>query len=156
MYYFLNALSLLSAYAAMEGVAWLAHKYLMHGPLWFLHKDHHQKESKGFLEKNDWFFVLFATPGILLLFLGLNAGFDFKFFLGLGITFYGFTYFLGHDVFVHRRLPFLRNTQSKYWKLVLLTHRRHHIYKEKHGAEFFGLLWVTQGMYDRSVARRKN
>ena len=28
---------------AMEGTAWLAHRYLMHGFLWFLHEDHHIK-----------------------------------------------------------------------------------------------------------------
>ena len=40
------------AYVSMEGAAWAAHKYLMHGPLWFLHSDHHTKEP-GFFEKND-------------------------------------------------------------------------------------------------------
>ena len=25
----------------MEGVAWAAHKYIMHGFLWHLHEDHH-------------------------------------------------------------------------------------------------------------------
>ena len=45
----------------MEGVAWLAHRYLMHGWLWIWHEDHHKPrhEKHGFFEKNDLFF-----PGI--------------------------------------------------------------------------------------------
>jgi beta-carotene 3-hydroxylase len=44
-----------------------SHRYLMHGLLWFLHRDHHQKAGGNHLEKNDWFFVIFAIPGILLI-----------------------------------------------------------------------------------------
>ena len=36
------------AYVLMEGAAWAAHKYLMHGYLWFLHADHHTKEPGFF------------------------------------------------------------------------------------------------------------
>ena len=49
----------LLAYVLMEGAAWAAHRYLMHGPLWVLHADHHTKEP-GFFEKNDAFFLIFA------------------------------------------------------------------------------------------------
>lgn len=45
----------LLVFAAMEGITWLTHKYIMHGFLWYLHEDHHQKGS-GFFEKNDFFF----------------------------------------------------------------------------------------------------
>ena len=48
-------------FAAMEWTAWLAHRYLMHGLLWFLHEDHHVK-TPGALEKNDTFFLIFAVP----------------------------------------------------------------------------------------------
>lgn len=41
-------LIVLGSFLAMEGVAWFTHKYIMHGLLWTLHKDHHKKESKGF------------------------------------------------------------------------------------------------------------
>ena len=55
----------LTTFFIMEGITWLTHKYVMHGFLWFLHKDHHQPE-KGFFEKNDFFFVIFAIPGWLM------------------------------------------------------------------------------------------
>lgn len=51
-----NIAILIGAFLGMECVAWLAHKYIMHGLGWFLHKDHHQKEIEGFFEKNDFSF----------------------------------------------------------------------------------------------------
>ena len=54
-------LIVVGTFIAMEGVTWLTHRYIMHGLLWYLHKDHHQK-SDGFFEKNDAFFVIFAIP----------------------------------------------------------------------------------------------
>jgi beta-carotene 3-hydroxylase len=59
-------LILLAGFAGMELVAHLMHKYVMHGFLWSLHKSHHQK-GKNFFEKNDYYFLIFATPGILLI-----------------------------------------------------------------------------------------
>ena len=44
-----NIAILIGAFLGMECVAWLAHKYIMHGLGWFLHKDHHQKEIEGFV-----------------------------------------------------------------------------------------------------------
>lgn len=60
----MNLLVLIVTFFAMEGVAWLTHRFVMHGLLWVLHKDHHQVEP-GFFEKNDFFFLIFAIPGFL-------------------------------------------------------------------------------------------
>ena len=51
----------LITFIIMESVAWLSHKYLMHGLLWFFHEDHHQHNTniKPF-ERNDFFFLLFV------------------------------------------------------------------------------------------------
>ena len=57
----INILAVLIAFIGMEAVAWLAHKYIMHGILWTLHKDHHKKESEGFIEHNDFFFLIFFS-----------------------------------------------------------------------------------------------
>ena len=43
----------------MEGVAWVLHKYVMHGFLWVLHKSHHEPR-KGVWELNDAFGLFFA------------------------------------------------------------------------------------------------
>ena len=45
---------LVATVAVMELVAYLMHKHLMHGPLWFLHESHHRRE-RGRFELNDLF-----------------------------------------------------------------------------------------------------
>ena len=52
----------LGTLAGMEGVAYVAHKYVMHGFLWSLHESHHRPRA-GVFEKNDWFAAIFALPG---------------------------------------------------------------------------------------------
>jgi len=44
----MNLLVLIVTFFAMEGVAWLTHRFVMHGLLWVLHKDHHQVEPGFF------------------------------------------------------------------------------------------------------------
>ena len=44
----------IGVFLLMEPITWATHKYVMHGFLWYLHEDHHQK-SDGFFEKNDYF-----------------------------------------------------------------------------------------------------
>ena len=146
-------ISFLVAYIGMEGVAWLAHKYLMHGAFWFLHDDHHTKDPNRFLEKNDWFFVLFATPGIILIMWGIESGWDFKFFLGIGIAAYGFTYFVVHEIFIHQRLPYFRRTNSLYWGAIRRAHRKHHISKVKEDGECFGMLYVPKRFFEEERVR---
>lgn len=138
----LNILIVIAAFIAMEGVAWFTHKFVMHGLLWILHKDHHKKESKGFFEHNDFFFLIFAIPGIAGLFFGMQNGFNFLFWIGLGITLYGFAYFLVHDIFIHQRFKFLRNTNNAYFRAIRRAHKKHHKHLTKEEGECFGMLWV--------------
>ena len=65
-----NIFALVVTFFFMEFVAWFTHKYVMHGLLWVLHKDHHQTEP-GFFEKNDAFFLIFAVPSMILILLGV-------------------------------------------------------------------------------------
>ena len=139
---FNNLLIMLASIIAMEGVAWFTHKYVMHGFLWMLHKDHHHKESTGFFEHNDFFFLIFALPGILCLYLGMSQDYNYLFFIGAGITFYGFTYFLVHDVFIHQRFRWLRQTDNRYFKAIRRAHKIHHKHLGKTHGECFGMLWV--------------
>ena len=39
---FINITITILAFVMMEGVAWLSHKYLMHGLFWYFHEDHHK------------------------------------------------------------------------------------------------------------------
>lgn len=138
----INSLVVLVAFVGMEGVAWLAHKYIMHGLLWRLHKDHHKKESEGFIEHNDFFFLLFALPGIAALLFGKLNGYNFLFWIGLGITLYGMAYFLIHDIFIHQRFKVFRNSNSIYFKGLRRAHKIHHKHLTKEDGECFGMLWV--------------
>ena len=137
----MNFLVFILAFVSMEGVAWFTHKYIMHGLLWGLHKDHHYKEHYGFYEHNDWFFLIFATPGIICILLGVSD-FSWPFWLGMGITAYGLAYFLIHDVFIHQRIRWFRKTDNKYFRAIRKAHKVHHKIQTKHGCTNFGMLWV--------------
>ena len=138
----LYVLLFLFTIVAMEVVAWATHKYLMHGPLWVLHRDHHKK-TKGFFEWNDLFAVFFSAVAVVFMVIGIpemNAWF----WIGAGITVYGGLYFLMHDVVVHQRLRILRHVNFSYFKAVRKAHFKHHSCAEKNGATSFGFLWVSR------------
>ena len=69
----------------MEFMAWFTHKYIMHGFLWSLHKDHHHKDHSSWWERNDLFFVFYAlvSIGCFLLWRYENVWFTLP--IGLGI-----------------------------------------------------------------------
>ena len=138
----INFLIVFFSFCCMECVAWLTHKFIMHGLLWSLHKDHHKKESPGFFEHNDFFFLIFALPGIAGLFWGMNNNFNFLFYIGLGITLYGLAYFLVHDIFIHQRFKLFRSADNKYFKAIRRAHKMHHKHIDKEEGECFGMLWV--------------
>ena len=122
---------------------WFIHKYIMHGIAWFLHQDHHNKKIERFFERNDYFFVIFALPGITGLAIGMYLDYNFLYWIGLGITFYGAAYFLVHDIFIHQRFDFFRNTDSVYLRAIRKAHKMHHKHLGKEDGESFGMLWVS-------------
>jgi len=137
----------------MEFMAWFAHKYLMHGLLWFLHSDHHVKEP-GFFEKNDAFFLIFAVPSWLFIMFGMMAGNDWRLYFGLGILAYGICYFLVHDVLIHRRFNWFHNVRHPYFRAIIRAHNTHHKHKGKYEGECFGMLLVPRKYY--LDAKRRN
>lgn len=143
----INIFIVLVSFTSMEAVAWFTHKYVMHGLLWRLHKDHHKKESAGFFEHNDFFFLIFALPGIITLFFGMRSNFSVLFWIGLGITLYGMAYFLVHDIFIHQRFKIFRNTDNAYFKAVRRAHKMHHRHLDKENGECFGMLWFPFRYY---------
>ncbi len=127
---------------AMEFVAWFAHKYVMHGFLWYLHKDHHQHEP-GFWEKNDAFFLIFAIPSATCYIVGSAvAGMFPLFFVGVGISLYGLAYFLVHDIFIHQRFKIFTRTKNRYLKAIRKAHKVHHKHLGPEDGECFGMLVV--------------
>jgi len=134
-------IALAIGFTGMEVVAHLMHKYVMHGFLWSLHRSHHQK-GKGFLEKNDLYFLIFASPGIALIVKGVNSGFDWTFFLGLGIALYGFTYLLVHDIIIHQRVRWFTKFNNRYIRALRAAHKAHHANVDKDAAVSYGMLWI--------------
>lgn len=128
--------------ALMEGVAYVAHRWIMHGPGWFLHKSHHEPRT-GNWELNDLYAVIFALPSIVLLLGGVQLGWWPGFtWIGAGIAAYGAIYFGFHDVIVHRRLSHRYVPRSAYMKRIVQAHRLHHAVETKHGTVSFGFLWA--------------
>ena len=64
------------------------------------------------------------------------------FFIGLGISIYGFAYFTVHDLFIHQRFNILRKSENRYFKAIRRAHKIHHKKLTKEGCENFGMLWV--------------
>lgn len=134
--------------ALMEGVAWATHKYVMHGFLWKLHSDHHRKDHYGFLERNDTFFLIFAIPSMTCFIIGSIVGLEAVWFwIGLGILIYGILYFFVHEVFIHQRIKWLRNTNNLYFLALRKAHKAHHKHLGKEDGECFGMLIVPFKFY---------
>ena len=128
----------------MEFVAWFSHKYIMHGFLWFLHKDHHKKNHKSWFERNALFFLQFAA--ISAIFVILWGEFDFWFGLpiAIGIFLYGLAYFIVHDIFIHQRFKIFRNINNRYARGIRRGHKMHHKHIGKEDGECFGMLLVPK------------
>lgn len=137
----LNLIITFGTFLLMELVAWVTHKYIMHGLLWVLHKDHHQGKE-GFFERNDAFFLIFAIPGSLFSIFGALNNYDLKFFVGLGITLYGLAYFIIHDIIIHQRFKFLGRLGGRYFTAIRRAHKMHHKHLHKEDGECFGMLIV--------------
>ena len=124
----------------MEGVAYVSHRWVMHGPGWFLHESHHRART-GFWELNDWYFVIYATPSIALLVLGTSGIWDdWAIWMGAGIAAYGAIYLGFHDVIVHKRVDSGYVPRWSYMKRIVQAHRIHHIVETKDGTVCFGFL----------------
>jgi beta-carotene 3-hydroxylase len=136
------------AFLIMEGIAWLAHKYLMHGPLWHLHSDHHTGGYHPF-QKNDYFFVIFAIPCMLSTMIGGWYQQYWLFAFGVGIFLYGVCYFLVHDVVIHQRFKWFARSNSRYIKVLRWAHKMHHKHLNKEHGESFGMLLVHKKYWEK-------
>jgi beta-carotene 3-hydroxylase len=134
----------LGTITAMEGVAYVAHRWVMHGPGWFLHASHHRART-GLFELNDLYAVIFALPSIVLLLGGVQLDWwPGCTWIGAGIAAYGAIYFCFHDVIVHRRVAHRYVPRSTYMKRIVQAHRLHHAVESKHGTVSFGFLWAPR------------
>jgi beta-carotene 3-hydroxylase len=150
-----NILILLASFAGMEAVAWSAHKFIMHGFLWSIHKDHHTG-SKGFFQRNDLFFIIFAIPSWLFMMFGIMNGCDYRMWIGIGIALYGLAYFFVHEVVIHQRLKYFKRTNNSYITGVRKAHKAHHKHLGKEDGECFGMLFVPFRYFRRAKTMDSN
>ena len=129
--------------AAMEGVAYGAHRWVMHSRLgWWLHESHH-RERPGMFELNDFYALIFALPSIALLYGGVQGGWgDWAAWVGAGIAAYGAIYFGFHDIIVHRRIGHRFVPRSNYFKRIVQAHRIHHAVETREGTVSFGFIYA--------------
>ena len=139
---------LVITFIIMEAITWLTHRYIMHGFLWYLHKDHHQTEP-GFFEKNDAFFIIFAVPSMLLTGFGTYDSLWWIQAIGFGIMAYGLAYFIVHDVIIHQRFNWFTRSNNKYIRAIRWAHKMHHKHLDRHNGESFGMLLVSKKYWDK-------
>ena len=133
----------LAACAAMEGVAWASHKYIMHGWGWGWHRDHHERHD-NFLEKNDLYALVGAAMSIAMFALGSPlvmgaSAWEPATWIGMGILLYGLIYTLVHDGLVHQRW-FRYVPRGGYLKRLVQAHHLHHATQSKEGGVSFGFV----------------
>lgn len=141
---FLWILIFLGTFFIMEFNAWFTHKYIMHGFLWSLHKDHHHKDHDSWFERNDAFFIFYAVVSMTCFYLWSVKGMWYTLPIGFGIMAYGVAYFVVHDIFIHQRFKWLRNIDNKYARGVRRAHKIHHKHLGKDKGENFGMLIVPK------------
>ena len=100
-----SILIILLVAALMEPITAYTHKLVMHKTLWVWHKSHHQQK------------------GILLFVIGMQRTVFTD--IAIGITLYGFTYFVVHEIIIHSRFIKIksRNKLFTYWRFI---HNVHH------------------------------
>jgi beta-carotene 3-hydroxylase len=128
----------LLTFVGMEFVSYVAHRFIYHGPGWFLHKSHHTPRQ-GRFEWNDVFPLIFASISIFLMMTALadpNGGDLLA--LSIGITAYGLVYLIVHDLYVHRRMKSLRFTHP-----LMLKIKKAHMIHHADGGEPYGLLFFV-------------
>lgn len=131
----------IAAFIGMEGFAWAAHRYVMHGWGWGWHRSHHEPRTGAF-EANDLYAVVFAVFTTGLFWVGALPGLRWVWFLALGITLYGLTYAFVHDGLVHQRWPFRWFPKRGYLRRLVQAHKLHHATQGKAGAVSFGFLYA--------------
>lgn len=138
----ISALIVVSGFVGMEMFTNIFHRVVMHKLLWILHRTHHVRQSDGPFEWNDLFVLFFTTSALGLIIAGLPDGITV--WIGTGIALYGITYFVVHDMVIHRRFIRLPKPTTGYLHAVYRAHMAHHRHTTNDTGEAFGLLWVPR------------
>lgn len=137
----------------MEGVAWFAHKYIMHGFLWSWHRSHH-KHHNHTLERNDLFALVFSIPCISLFYYSTLVVYNpYLIAVSIGILCYGLFYMVFHDIIVHQRVKWWPRNRSKYLNRMIKAHHIHHKKHTKEDCEAFGFLYAPKKFEKRDIKK---
>ncbi len=150
-----EVLLFVATFLIMEFTAWALHKYAMHGPLWWLHKDHHEPVPTRSYQLNDAFAIFFAVPSFLSLLFGNLYEIRLLSAFGFGIMAYGIVYFFVHEVIIHRRWITFKTPQNWYIEALNVAHKIHHSKKGKEDCENFGMLIVKPSYFVAALRRRQ-
>jgi beta-carotene 3-hydroxylase len=138
------------AFALMEPVTALVHRFVMHGVGDRLHRSHH-RPSRARFEANDAFPVMFAAIVLVGLYVGFNApGWADLVPVGVGVTLYGAAYAVVHDVYIHGRLRWFGERRPATLERLAQAHRVHHLY----GGAPYGMLVPVVPAHLRDRATR--
>ncbi|MDA8197223.1 MAG: beta-carotene hydroxylase [Actinomycetota bacterium] len=141
-------LLIIATFFIMEPVAYLAHRLIMHGVGWALHRSHHSVTLKR-IEANDAYPVIFAAITIAAMAIGTsNGSLSYLLYVGIGITAYGAVYSFIHDVYIHGR--FFTVPKVSILERLKFDHQIHHLY----GKEPFGMIFpfVPKDVRARALA----
>ena len=132
---------IVAGFVGVELASYVVHRWLFHGPLWFIHQTHHLRR-RGTFEWNDLFSMGAGVASLPLFWMGradpLNSV---ALPIGIGIALFGVLYFILHDLYTHRRFaPF--KTDNRFAQTIRRAHQRHHQSAEKDGLEPYGLFFV--------------
>jgi len=143
------------SFVIMEFNAWALHKYVMHGPLWFLHEDHHTPVNSRSYQMNDFFALFFAVPSFLFILFDSLYALPILGAIGYGVMAYGAVYFTVHEVIIHRRWKYFQVRNNWYIEALNVAHKIHHSVLEKHGCSNFGMLLVSPHYYRAAMNRHR-
>jgi beta-carotene 3-hydroxylase len=124
------------AFVVMEPATCAAHRWVMHGAGWLLHRSHHVA-GVGRWEANDAFPLMFAALTIAMMAVGSGVrSLHLLVAVGVGVTAYGAAYAFVHDVIIHRRI-FSGLRAGRTLARLRDAHGLHH----RFGGAPYGMLW---------------
>lgn len=110
---------------AMEPLAALVHRTVMHGWGWAWHRSHHRTRRSG-LEQNDLYPVVLSLSTVLVMTAANMMGARTVVWVGVGVTAYGLSYLVVHDLCIHGRSFAAFTPKGRYLQWVASSHAKHH------------------------------
>ena len=114
------------SFVAMEPVAAVVHRTVMHGSGWGWHRSHHARPRPA-PEGNDAYPLVIGAVVFAAMLVGhLVEPLRPLLWVGAGLTAYGAAYAVVHDLLVHQRLGRIPLVRSRYVRWVAAAHALHH------------------------------